>query len=127
MALDAWLSFVAAAGIMLAIPGPTVTLVVSYAIAEGRRSAWSTVVGVMLGDFTAMTLSLLGLGLATPILAVVASFLHAAQIVTDPAHAKPAVALLIAVALALLGPGAYSFDARRFGRRLVVMSEHDPD
>ncbi|MBL8671024.1 MAG: LysE family translocator [Alphaproteobacteria bacterium] len=62
MALDAWLSFVAAAGIMLAIPGPTVTLVVSYAIAEGRRSAWSTVVGVMLGDFTAMTLSLLGLG-----------------------------------------------------------------
>lgn len=70
---------------------------------------------------------LLGLGLATPILAVVASFLHAAQIVTDPAHAKPAVALLIAVALALLGPGAYSFDARRFGRRLVVMSEHDPD
>jgi len=27
-----------------------------------------------------------------------------------------------AVALALLGPGAYSLDARRFGRRVVVLS-----
>ena len=28
---------------------------------------------------------------------------------------------LNALALALLGPGAYSLDARRFGRRLVVL------
>jgi threonine/homoserine/homoserine lactone efflux protein len=45
---------------VLVIPGPTVTLVVSYAL--GRRAAWATVAGVALGDFTAMTLSLLGLG-----------------------------------------------------------------
>lgn len=37
-------------------------LVVSYALGEGRRSAWATVAGVALGDFTAMTLSLVGLG-----------------------------------------------------------------
>lgn len=71
--------------------------------------------------------ALITLGLATPILAAVASFVHAAHIVADPAHAGSAIALLIAAALALLGPGAYSIDARRFGRRLVVMSEHDPD
>ena len=62
MTLETWLAFVAAAAVLLALPGPTVTLVVSYALGVGRRAAWATVAGVALGDFTAMTLSLLGLG-----------------------------------------------------------------
>jgi len=62
MALDHWLAFVAASAILLAIPGPTVLLVISYALGHGRRSAGSTVAGVALGDFTAMTSSMLGLG-----------------------------------------------------------------
>jgi threonine/homoserine/homoserine lactone efflux protein len=62
MTFDLWLAFVAASAVMLAIPGPTIMLVITYAIGEGRRSAWSTVAGVTLGDFTAMTASLLGLG-----------------------------------------------------------------
>ena len=37
-------------------------LVISQAITHGRRAVWPLVVGVTLGDFTAMTLSLLGLG-----------------------------------------------------------------
>ena len=32
-----------------------------------------------------------------------------------------AFAVLDALALVLIGPGAYSIDARRFGRRLVVL------
>lgn len=60
--LHTWLAFVAAAEALLIIPGPTVLLVVSYALAQGRRSAWATVPGVAAGDFTAMALSLLGLG-----------------------------------------------------------------
>lgn len=60
--LHTWLAFVAAAEALLIIPGPTVLLVVSYALAHGRRSAWATVPGVAAGDFTAMALSLLGLG-----------------------------------------------------------------
>lgn len=62
MALDHWLAFVAASSVLLAIPGPTVLLVISYALGHGRRSASSTVAGVALGDFTAMTASLAGLG-----------------------------------------------------------------
>jgi threonine/homoserine/homoserine lactone efflux protein len=62
MTLETWLAFVAASAVLLVLPGPTVTLVVSYALGVGRRAAWATVAGVALGDFTAMTLSLLGLG-----------------------------------------------------------------
>ncbi|WP_042696394.1 LysE family translocator [Azospirillum sp. B506] len=62
MSADLWLAFAAASAIMLMIPGPTVLIVVSYALGHGRKSAMATVAGVALGDFTAMTASMLGLG-----------------------------------------------------------------
>ncbi len=62
MLLEHWLAFAAASAVVLAIPGPTVLLVVSYALGHGRRFAAATVAGVALGDFTAMTASMLGLG-----------------------------------------------------------------
>ncbi len=62
MSLEAWFAFAAASAIMLAIPGPTILLVVSYALGHGRKTALATVSGVALGDFTAMTASLFGLG-----------------------------------------------------------------
>ncbi len=62
MTFEHWLAFAAASAVLLAIPGPTITLVVSYALGQGRRSATATVAGVALGDFTAMTASMLGLG-----------------------------------------------------------------
>ena len=62
MSLELWLAFTAASAVLLAIPGPTVMLVVSYALGRGRASAWATVPGVTLGDFTAMTVSLFGAG-----------------------------------------------------------------
>ncbi|OWJ64548.1 LysE family translocator [Inquilinus limosus] len=62
MSLDLWFAFLLAAFIVLIIPGPTVTLVLSYALGRGRSHAWWIVAGVALGDLTAMTLSLLGLG-----------------------------------------------------------------
>jgi len=46
----------------LAIPGPTVLLVISYALGHGRKPAAAIVAGVALGDLTAMTASMLGLG-----------------------------------------------------------------
>jgi homoserine/homoserine lactone efflux protein len=62
MALQLWLAFTAATIVLLLIPGPTVLLVVSYALGQGLRTALPMAVGVALGDFTAMTLSLLGVG-----------------------------------------------------------------
>ena len=62
MSLELWLAFVLASTVVLMIPGPTIILVVSYALSEGRGSAWRTVPGVALGDALAITASLLGLG-----------------------------------------------------------------
>ncbi|MGH6893716.1 MAG: LysE family translocator [Dongiaceae bacterium] len=57
-----WIAFVIAAEALLIMPGPTDMVVVSYALSQGRRSAWASVPGVTLGDATALVLSLLGLG-----------------------------------------------------------------
>ncbi|WP_421723085.1 LysE family translocator [Bauldia sp.] len=57
-----WFAFVVASAVLLLIPGPTVLLVVSYALTQGRKVAVAMATGVALGDFVAMTLSLAGLG-----------------------------------------------------------------
>ena len=62
MDLHVWLAFASASIALLLIPGPTVLLVLSYAISQGRRVALATVAGVALGDLIAMSASLAGLG-----------------------------------------------------------------
>ena len=62
LTLQTWAAFSAAATIMVLIPGPTVLMVISHALAHGRRAVAPLTFGVALGDLTAMTLSILGLG-----------------------------------------------------------------
>ena len=62
MPLELWLAYVATSAVVLAIPGPTILLVLSYSIAHGRPAALPLVAGVALGDSVAITLSLIGLG-----------------------------------------------------------------
>jgi threonine/homoserine/homoserine lactone efflux protein len=62
MTFEIWLAFVAASIALVLIPGPTVLLVVSYALGQGWRAALPMAVGVALGDFTAMSMSVLGIG-----------------------------------------------------------------
>ena len=62
MPLDLWLTFVAASIVLLMIPGPTILLVLSYALSKGRSVALASAAGVALGDLVAMTASLAGLG-----------------------------------------------------------------
>jgi threonine/homoserine/homoserine lactone efflux protein len=57
-----YLAFIAAASVLLVIPGPTVLMVVGYGLAEGRRKNWPLVAGVVLGDAVALTCSVAGLG-----------------------------------------------------------------
>ena len=53
MSFESWAAFAAASSILLIIPGPTILLVVSYALGQGWRTALPMAVGVALGDFTA--------------------------------------------------------------------------
>lgn len=62
MTFETWLAFVAASAVLLVIPGPTILLVVSYALGRGWKVAAPVATGVALGDLTAMTLSMLGVG-----------------------------------------------------------------
>jgi hypothetical protein len=66
----------------------------------------------------------LALGLLTPAVALGCALIHGLRLLDG--HATVVVPVLIALAnsasLALLGPGAYSVDARLFGRRVFVVS-----
>ena len=62
MNYELWLGFILASIVILPIPGPTLLLVVSYALSHGRKAALAVGAGVVLGDITAMTASLLGVG-----------------------------------------------------------------
>ena len=65
MSLDLFIPFLIATAILLAAPGPTILLVVSYALAQGRGVALAVVGGVILGDLLAMRATLLGLVVMT--------------------------------------------------------------
>lgn len=84
MVVETWLAFVAATVVMLAIPGPTILLVIGQSLGAGRRAALPLVAGVALGDLTAITLSLAGLGAllaASATLFIVLKFAGAAYLV----------------------------------------------
>lgn len=84
MDLSLWMTFVGATLLLLIIPGPTVVLMLTYALTQGRRVAVASAAGVALGDFIAMTASLVGLGalvLASSTLFVALKWVGAAYLV----------------------------------------------
>nr|WP_321360074.1 LysE family translocator [uncultured Hyphomonas sp.] len=79
-----WLAFAGASAALVVIPGPTVLLVLSYALSAGQRIALATVLGVVLGDIIAMSVSLAGLGavlLASAVVFQVLKWIGAAYLV----------------------------------------------
>ena len=62
MPFENWIAFAAASFVIGVIPGPGVTMIVGYALAAGRRAALFAVAGAAGGNFTAMSLSLAGVG-----------------------------------------------------------------
>jgi hypothetical protein len=62
-------------------------------------------------------------GFLTPIIAVVCAIPQVAMLVAGAANIAPAAVVwpFDTLLLALLGPGAYSIDARLFGRRVIVL------
>lgn len=57
-----YLTFTAATAALVVLPGPTIMLVVSYALTQGRRAALATILGVALGDITLIIASMAGMG-----------------------------------------------------------------
>lgn len=55
MPIDTWIWFIISSTALLLIPGPTILLVVFYAINQGRKVAMA--LGMALGDFVAITAS----------------------------------------------------------------------
>jgi len=84
MDLSIWMTFVAATVALVIIPGPTVVLVLTYALTQGRRVAVASAFGVGLGDLIAMVACLAGLGvlfLASSVLFGVVKWVGAAYLV----------------------------------------------
>ena len=75
MPLEAWLTYTFITTTFLLIPGPTLLLVISYSLLRGRSAVMALVVGVGLGDLTAMILSFLGVGLLLETVATAFYFL----------------------------------------------------
>ncbi|MBC7280198.1 LysE family translocator [Hoeflea sp.] len=71
-------AFVVASIILLIIPGPTIIMVVTQALAHGRKVAFASVMGVGLGDLVATSLSIAGAG---ALLAASASLFQALKFV----------------------------------------------
>jgi threonine/homoserine/homoserine lactone efflux protein len=113
MTIETWLAFTAASAALLIIPGPTILLVVSYALGQGRRAALPVAAGVALGDFTAMTLSMLGLG---------ALLTASATLFTVLKWVGGAYLIWLGVKLARSGGGIGKVEARSTGgpARMVV-------
>lgn len=60
--LETLLAFLAAAFVVISIPGPTILLVMGYAVSSGLRIALLSIAGVCLGDLAAMAVTFAGLG-----------------------------------------------------------------
>lgn len=105
-------------GLALVALRASVVLGLTASVFGGGSGAvlWLQVVGVVLS-------ASLVLGWLTPIAALAAIATHVAvwALVGPPGAVLMAITALDAVALCLLGPGAYSVDSYRFGRRVVVL------
>lgn len=62
MTLETYLAYLVATIVVLIIPGPTIMLVVSCSLTQGKKAALPLALGVGLGDMVAMAASMAGLG-----------------------------------------------------------------
>jgi putative oxidoreductase len=97
----------------------------------GIASVWPAPYSAMLPS--ALTVGagvLLGVGLYTPVAGVVAAIVEAWIAFSHPGNLSSSIGLIgLGISLAMIGPGAWSIDARLFGRKQIDPSqfEREPD
>jgi uncharacterized membrane protein YphA (DoxX/SURF4 family) len=102
--------------LLLRVSVATIVVLQAWGPAGAPANRWLLVAAVLIG-------ALLCVGLFTPYVAGIACVYAVVGIFADPhlSHLASVSFILDAVALALLGPGAHSMDARLFGRRVLVV------
>jgi hypothetical protein len=93
------------------------------AILEGGSDCQTLAFGPLIWVAVAAQSLLLCIGLMTPVVSAVACLFDLVSLLVPAVHADIRLVVLSslnAAAIALLGPGAYSLDARLFGRRVIV-------
>lgn len=105
--------------LILRISVVTLFLLLISGVGYNRYSWWELLLVAV------VTLSLC-LGLYTPIFCIISALVELTGIATAKGCNTPLVFVfvLFAIATAILGPGAFSIDARLFGRRLIVLITH---
>lgn len=83
-----------------------------------RPAAWLFVVLVLAGA------GLLLLGFMTPVIAIVIAVISVVVAFTNP---ELIGVIVLGLAIALLGPGAFSIDARMFGRREILIPKNSSE
>ncbi len=89
MAYGLWISFVLASLLIIATPGPVVTLLITTSIDRGKNAAFFMIPGIFLGDFAAMILSFAGAGallLTSPTFYTIMKFVGATYLVYLGTH-----------------------------------------
>jgi uncharacterized membrane protein YphA (DoxX/SURF4 family) len=79
-----------------------------------------TALGWILVTLTVITATFLLVGLMTPVMAIVVT-VGAGGLALSGQLESALELIVLAVAVALLGPGAFSVDARMFGRREILL------
>jgi len=94
--------------------------VVAVTVVVNDRTCWPMGSTLIVEAIAGVVGLCLFLGFLTPYCAALSCFLELTLLVsTDPHRLQLWMSALTAAATAALGPGAYSVDARLFGRRLV--------
>jgi uncharacterized membrane protein YphA (DoxX/SURF4 family) len=79
-----------------------------------------TAIGWILVSFSLISAACLLVGLMTPLIAIVVA-LGAGALALSGLFSSSIEIIVLTVAVALLGPGAFSLDARMFGRREIFL------
>jgi len=95
--------------------------VVAVTVLVNAATCWPTGFGLIVGAIAALVGLFLFLGFLTPYCAAASCFMELAILVpgSSPNKLQLVMSALTAAASAVLGPGAYSIDARLFGRQLI--------